>query len=62
MARARDTSTLRRMEPIGGDVIGSQLVVITAALGGLVITTLAIVRDIYSRRAIQAHVGAPAKP
>lgn len=62
MPCTRDTSTISRMEPIVAAVFGSQLVVITAALGGLVITTLAIVRDIYSRRAVQALVGEPAKP
>lgn len=51
------------MEPIVAQLFSSQLVVITAALGGLAVTTLAILRDIGTRRSAPIPEGvAPPKP
>jgi hypothetical protein len=38
------------VEPIVVELFNSQVTVIAAALGGLVITTLAIIRDVGPRR------------
>jgi hypothetical protein len=38
------------VERIGAELFSSQVIVIAAALGGLVITTLAILRDVGTRR------------